>query len=386
MNEMIYLDNMATTAVDPRVVDAMVACMGPEGIYGNPASTEHAGGWLASECVDKARQQVADLIHADPREIIWTSGATESDNLAIKGAANFYQGNGRHIITLSTEHKAVLDSCKALEKQGFEVTYLRPESDGLLSIEKLQAAMRPDTILVSIMQVNNEIGVIQDIAALGAVVKSYGAIFHVDAAQSAGKVVIDVRALPVDLMSFSAHKIYGPKGMGALYVRRKPRVRLNAQIHGGGHEQGMRSGTLATHQIVGMGKAFELARLDFDRDLARIARLTEQLWHGLSLLPGVSLNGSASQRVVGNLNVSFAGVDGEALILGMRELAVSSGSACNSANLQSSYVLQEIAVPKLLANAAIRFSVGRFNTAEEIDRTIQLVTERVNVLRAMSPR
>jgi cysteine desulfurase len=386
MNEMIYLDNMATTAVDPRVVDAMVACMGPEGIYGNPASTEHAGGWLASECVDKARQQVADLIHADPREIIWTSGATESDNLAIKGAANFYQGNGRHIITLSTEHKAVLDSCKALEKQGFEVTYLRPESDGLLSIEKLQAAMRPDTILVSIMQVNNEIGVIQDIAALGAVVKSHGAIFHVDAAQSAGKVAIDVRALPVDLMSFSAHKIYGPKGMGALYVRRKPRIRLNAQIHGGGHEQGMRSGTLATHQIVGMGKAFELARLDFDRDLARIARLTEQLWHGLSLLPGVSLNGSASQRVVGNLNVSFAGVDGEALILGMRELAVSSGSACNSANLQSSYVLQEIAVPKLLANAAIRFSVGRFNTAEEIDRTVQLVTERVNVLRAMSPR
>ncbi|MDF1653560.1 MAG: IscS subfamily cysteine desulfurase [Coxiellaceae bacterium] len=381
----IYLDYMATTPVDPLVREKMVQCLDMSGTFGNPASSEHQYGWDADALVKQARQQVADLIHAEPREIIWTSGATESNNLAIKGAAEFYQNNGKHIITVKTEHKAVLDPCAALQKSGFDVTYLTPKSDGLIDLAELEAAIRPDTILISVMFVNNEIGVIQDMAAITALAKSHGVLVHSDCAQAAGKLPLDVMQLPIDLMSFSSHKVYGPKGMGALYVRRNPRVRLQAQIHGGGHEQGLRSGTLATHQIVGMGEAFAIASQRLEQDMTEITALTERLWHGISQLPGVHLNGSDEHRVIGNLNISFEGIDGEALILSMRELAVSSGSACNSANLQSSYVLQAIGVPKPLANAAVRFSVGRFTTEDEIDRAIACVTEKVTQLRRIAP-
>ncbi|MDF1795804.1 MAG: IscS subfamily cysteine desulfurase [Coxiellaceae bacterium] len=381
----IYLDYMATTPVDPLVRDKMMQCLDLSGTFGNPASSEHQYGWDADASVKKARLQVADLIHAEPREIIWTSGATESNNLALKGAAEFYQNNGKHIITLKTEHKAVLDPCAALQKQGFDVTYITPQQSGLLDLTELEAAIRPDTILVSVMYVNNEIGVIQDMAAITEIAKRHGVLVHSDCAQAAGKLPLDVTKLPIDLMSFSSHKVYGPKGMGALYVRRNPRVRLSAQIHGGGHEQGLRSGTLATHQIVGMGEAFAIAANRLEQDMTEITVLTDRLWQGIKQLPGVHLNGSAEHRVIGNLNISFEGIDGEALILSMRELAVSSGSACNSANLQSSYVLQAIGVSKALANAAVRFSVGRFTTEDEIDRAIACVVEKVTQLRRIAP-
>lgn len=381
----IYLDYMATTPVDPRVKDKMVQCLDMSGNFGNPASSEHQYGWDADALVKQARQQVADLMHAEPREIIWTSGATESNNLALKGAAEFYQNNGKHIITVKTEHKAVLDPCAALEKQGFEVTYLTPQSDGLVDLQELEATIRSDTILISIMYVNNEIGVIQDMAAICDIAKRHGVLVHSDCAQAAGKLPLDVAKIPIDLMSFSSHKVYGPKGMGALYVRRQPRVRLTAQIHGGGHEQGLRSGTLATHQIVGMGEAFAIAHQQLEQDMTEITALTQRLWQGISQLPGVYLNGSSEHRVIGNLNVSFEGIDGEALILSMRDIAVSSGSACNSANLQSSYVLAAIGVPKYLANSAVRFSVGRFTSADDIERAIACITEKVIKLRQISP-
>ncbi len=381
----IYLDYMATTPVDPSVREKMIHCLDIAGTFGNPASSEHQYGWDADALVKQARQQVADLIHAEPREIIWTSGATESNNLALKGAAEFYQHNGKHIITVKTEHKAVLDPCAALQKCGFDVTYLTPQSDGLIDLDELEASIKPDTILISVMYVNNEIGVIQDMAAICDIAKRHGVLVHSDCAQAAGKLPLDVTQLPIDLMSFSSHKVYGPKGMGALYVRRNPRVRLQAQVHGGGHEQGLRSGTLATHQIVGMGEAFAIAASRLKQDMIEITELTDRLWQGINQLPGVHLNGSAEHRVIGNLNVSFEGIDGEALILSMRELAVSSGSACNSANLQSSYVLQAIGVPKVLANAAVRFSVGRFTTADEVDRAIVCITEKVTQLRRIAP-
>lgn len=381
----IYLDYMATTPVDPAVVAIMMQCLDASGDFGNPSSSEHRFGWDADARVKLARQQVADYIRANPQEIVWTSGATEANNLAIKGAAGFYQTNGKHIITMSTEHKAVLDPCHALEKQGFDVTYLNPLPSGLLDLKALERAIRADTILLSVMMVNNEIGTIQDLQAIAELAKRHGIIVHSDCAQAVGKLAIDVQAMPVDLLSFSSHKVYGPKGIGALYVRRQPRVRLLPLIHGGGHEQGMRSGTLPTHQIAGMGEAFAIAKQRLAQDTAEIATLTERLWQGIQQLDGVSLNGGASHRVSGNLNVSFSGVDGEALILSMRELAVSSGSACNSANLQASYVLQAIGVPKILANSAVRFSVGRYTTADEIDQAVACVVQSVTKLRSISP-
>ncbi|MEW5882043.1 MAG: IscS subfamily cysteine desulfurase [Pseudomonadota bacterium] len=379
----IYLDNSSTTPVDPRVVDAMIPWLREH--FGNPASRSHAFGWVAEKAVETAREQVAALVNADPREIIWTSGATESDNLALKGAAHFYKDKGKHLVTVKTEHKAVLDTMRELEREGFEVTYLDVESNGLLDLRKLEAALRPDTTLVSVMYVNNEIGVIQDIPAIGEICRSRGVVFHVDAAQATGKVEIDLQKLKVDLMSFSAHKTYGPKGIGALYVRRKPRVRLEAQMHGGGHERGLRSGTLPTHQIVGMGEAFRIAKAEMATENERIRMLRDRLWKGLSEIEEVFLNGDLERRVPHNLNVSFNYVEGESLIMAIKDVAVSSGSACTSASLEPSYVLRALGRSDELAHSSIRFTVGRFTTQEEIDYTVDLVKRKVAKLRDMSP-
>jgi cysteine desulfurase len=381
----IYMDYSATTPVDPRVADKMCGCLTLDGRFGNPASRSHPYGWEAEEAVDEARRQVAELVNADPKEIVWTSGATESDNLAIKGVAHFYHKRGKHIVTCKTEHKAVLDTCRALERDGFDVTYLDPESTGLIDLSKLEAALRDDTILVSIMHVNNEIGTVQDIAAIGEMVRARRILFHVDAAQSAGKVPIDLQDLKFDLMSFSAHKIYGPKGIGALYVRRKPRVRLEAQMHGGGHERGMRSGTLATHQIVGMGEAFRIAREEMAAENERVVALRQRLWDGLKDMEQVFLNGDQEQRVAGNLNVSFAFVEGESLIMALKDLAVSSGSACTSASLEPSYVLRALGREDELAHSSIRFTLGRFSTADEVDHAVAIIREQVERLRDLSP-
>ncbi|ENM5882784.1 cysteine desulfurase [Vibrio metoecus] len=381
----IYLDYSATCPVDPRVAEKMVQCMTMDGIFGNPASRSHRYGWQAEEAVDTAREQIAELLNADPREIVFTSGATESDNLAIKGVAHFYNKQGKHLITSKTEHKAVLDTMRQLEREGFEVTYLDPESNGLIDLAKLEAAMRDDTILVSIMHVNNEIGVIQDIAAIGELCRSRKVVFHVDAAQSAGKVAIDVQELKVDLISLSAHKIYGPKGIGALYVRRKPRIRLEAQMHGGGHERGFRSGTLATHQIVGMGEAFRIAKEEMQKDYDHALALRERLLAGIKDMEAVTINGDLEQRVPHNLNVSFAFVEGESLLMALKDLAVSSGSACTSASLEPSYVLRALGLNDELAHSSIRFSFGRFTTEAEIDYAIELIRVAVDKLRDMSP-
>ncbi|QSX34861.1 IscS subfamily cysteine desulfurase [Shewanella avicenniae] len=381
----IYLDYAATTPVDPRVAQKMAQYMTMDGIFGNPASRSHRYGWQAEEAVDIARNQIADLLNADPREIVFTSGATESDNLAIKGVANFYQKKGKHIITSKTEHKAVLDTCRHLERDGYDVTYLEPESNGLIPLERIENAMRDDTILVSIMHVNNEIGVIQDIAAIGELCRSKGVVFHVDAAQGAGKVAIDVQALKVDLISLSGHKMYGPKGIGALYVRRKPRIRLEAQMHGGGHERGMRSGTLPTHQIVGMGEAAAIAKSEMESDNARIHALRDRLWNGIKDIEETYVNGDMEHRVSGSLNVSFAYVEGESLMMALKDLAVSSGSACTSASLEPSYVLRALGLNDEMAHSSIRFTVGRFTTEEEIDYAIATIKESIGKLREMSP-
>ncbi|MGV1017691.1 MAG: IscS subfamily cysteine desulfurase [Fluviibacter phosphoraccumulans] len=379
----IYLDYSATTPIDPRVVEAMLPFLTEK--YGNPASRSHQYGWDAEAAVENARAEVAALVHADSKEIVWTSGATEANNLAIKGAANFYQGKGKHLITLKTEHKAVLDTMRELERQGFEVTYLDVLPNGLVDMAALEAALRPDTILVSIMAVNNEIGVIQPIAQIGELLRSKGVLFHVDAAQATGKIAIDLSTLKVDLMSFSAHKTYGPKGIGALYVRRKPRVRLEAQMHGGGHERGMRSGTLATFLIVGMGEAFRLARLEMQEENKRVTALRDRLYKGLSDMPEIYVNGDLAHRVPHNLNVSFAYVEGESLIMAVRDIAVSSGSACTSASLEPSYVLRALGLTDELAHSSIRFSIGRFTTEEEIDYTVDLLHKQIGRLREMSP-
>ena len=381
----IYLDYSATTPVDPRVAEKMCSYLTPQGLFGNPASRSHVFGWQADEAVEEARRNVAALVNADAREIIWTSGATESDNLAIKGAAHFYSKKGKHIVTLKTEHKAVLDSCRQLEREGYEVTYLEPEASGLLDLGKFRQALRDDTILVTVMHVNNEIGVIQDIEAIGEICRERKIIFHVDAAQSPGKVSIDLQTLKVDLMSFSAHKIYGPKGIGALYVRRKPRVRLEAQMHGGGHERGLRSGTLATHQIVGMGEAFRLAGEEMDADNERIMALRNRLLDGFKDIEEVYINGDLDHRIAGNLNISFNYVEGESLIMALKDLAVSSGSACTSASLEPSYVLRALGRNDELAHSSIRFSIGRFTTEEEIDYTVDLVKSKIGKLRDLSP-
>jgi cysteine desulfurase len=381
----IYLDYSSSTPVDPRVAAKMVDCLTMEGNFGNPASRSHRFGWQAEEAVDIARNQVAELVNADPREIVFTSGATESDNLAIKGAAHFYSKRGKHIITLKTEHKAVLDTCRQLEREGFEVTYLDPQANGLLDLEKFKAAIRPDTILASIMHVNNEIGVIQDIAAIGEICRENKVIFHVDAAQSTGKVEIDLQNLKVDLMAFSAHKTYGPKGIGALYVRRKPRIRLEAQMHGGGHERGMRSGTLATHQIVGMGEAFRLDKEEMATETTRIAALRDRLFNGIKDMEAVYVNGDFDARVPANLNVSFAYVEGESLIMALKDMAVSSGSACTSASLEPSYVLRALGLTDELAHSSIRFSIGRFTTEQDIDHVIGVIQNAITKLREMSP-
>ena len=381
----IYLDYSATTPVDPRVAEKMCNYLTPQGLFGNPASRSHVFGWQADEAVEEARRNVAALVNADAREIIWTSGATESDNLAIKGAAHFYSKKGKQIVTLKTEHKAVLDSCRQLEREGYEVTYLEPEASGLLDLGKFKQALRDDTILVTVMHVNNEIGVIQDIEAIGEICRERKIIFHVDAAQSPGKVTIDLQMLKVDLMSFSAHKIYGPKGIGALYVRRKPRVRLEAQMHGGGHERGLRSGTLATHQIVGMGEAFRLAGEEMDADNARIMALRNRLLDGFRDIEEVYINGDLDHRIAGNLNISFNYVEGESLIMALKDLAVSSGSACTSASLEPSYVLRALGRNDELAHSSIRFTIGRFTTEEEIDYTIDLVKSKIGKLRDLSP-
>ena len=381
----VYMDYSATTPVDPRVAESMMACLTPDGVFGNPASRSHQYGWDAEKLVEEARQNVANLVNADPKEIVWTSGATESDNLAIKGVAHFYKKRGKHIITTKTEHKAVLDSCRQLEREGFEVTYMDPEPSGLIDLGKLEAAMQDDTILVSIMHVNNEIGVIQDIEAMGELTRSKKILFHVDAAQSAGKVPIDLEKMKVDLMSFSAHKIYGPKGIGALYVRRKPRVRIEAQMHGGGHERGMRSGTLATHQIVGMGEAFRIAGEEMQADNEKLQSLRNRLWDGIKDLEEVYLNGDLERRVAGNLNVSFNFVEGESLILALRDIAVSSGSACTSASLEPSYVLRALGRDDELAHSSIRFTFGRFSTEEEVDMVVDKLRHEVTRLRELSP-
>lgn len=379
----IYLDYSATTPVDKRVAEAMIPYLTE--MFGNPASRSHSFGWEADDAVENAREQVAALVNCDPKEIVWTSGATESDNLAIKGAANFYSGKGKHIITVQTEHKAVIDPFRELERQGFEATYLEPETNGLVTLEKFKAAIRPDTIFASVMLVNNEIGVIQDIAGIGAICREHGIIFHVDAAQATGKVEINLEQLPVDLMSFSAHKTYGPKGIGALYVRRKPRVRLEAQMHGGGHERGMRSGTLATHQIVGMGEAFRIAKEEMELENARIRRLRDRLLAGLKDIEEVYVNGDLKQRVPHNLNISFNYVEGESLIMAVKDIAVSSGSACTSASLEPSYVLRALGRSDELAHSSIRFSIGRYTTEEEIDYTIKLMKSKITKLRELSP-
>jgi len=379
----VYMDYAATNPVDPRVVDAMIPWLREH--FGNPASRSHAWGWEAEEAVEKARQYVAELIGADPREIVWTSGATESNNLAIKGAAHFYQSRGKHLITVKTEHKAVLDTMRELERQGFEVTYLDVQEDGLLNMASLEAAIRKDTILISVMFVNNEIGVVQDIAAIGAMCRAKGIVFHVDAAQATGKIDIDLQILPVDLMSLASHKTYGPKGIGALYVRRKPRVRLEAQIHGGGHERGMRSGTLPTHQCVGMGEAFRLAKIEMADDLKRTQVLHDRLLAGLQNLEQVFVNGHLTQRVPHNLNISFNFVEGESLIMGIKGLAVSSGSACTSASLEPSYVLRALGRSDELAHSSLRITIGRYTTEEEIDYAISTIKHNVNKLRELSP-
>ena len=379
----IYFDYSATTPVDPLVVEKMIPWLYEHA--GNPASRSHAYGWEAEEAVERARDQVAALVNADPREIIWTSGATESNNLAIKGAATFYAERGKHVITVKTEHKAVLDPCRELERQGFEVTYLDVQENGLISMDALKAAIRPDTVLISVMFVNNEIGVIQDVAAIGELCRSKNIIFHVDAAQSTGKVDIDMEKLPVDLMSLASHKTYGPKGIGALFVRRKPRIRIEAQMHGGGHERGFRSGTLATHQIVGMGEAFALAQLEMGTENERIRMLRDRLWAGLSQIEEVYLNGDLEHRVPHNLNVSFNYVEGESLIMAIKELAVSSGSACTSASLEPSYVLRALGRNDELAHSSIRFTIGRFTTEKDIDFAVELLKARVGKLRDMSP-
>lgn len=381
----IYLDYSATTPVDPRVAEKMMHYLTIEGEFGNPASRSHRFGWQAEEAVDIAREQIADLINADPREIVFTSGATESDNLAIKGAAHFYGKKGKHIITSKTEHKAVLDTCRQLEREGYEVTYLDPQSDGIVTPEQLKEALREDTILVSLMHVNNEIGVIQDIAAFAELCRANKTVLHVDAAQSAGKVDIDVQSMKVDLISFSGHKIYAPKGIGALYVRRKPRIRLEAQMHGGGHERGMRSGTLPTHQIVAMGEAFRIAKEEMAAENERILALRTRLLNGLSDMEEVYVNGSLEHRVAGNLNISFNYVEGESLIMALKDLAVSSGSACTSASLEPSYVLRAIGRDDELAHSSIRFSIGRFTTEEEIDYAIKIIRKNIGRLREMSP-
>lgn len=381
----IYLDYSATTPVDPRVAEKMMQFLTLDGTFGNPASRSHRFGWQAEEAVDIARNQVAELIGADPREIVFTSGATESDNLAIKGAAGFYQKKGKHIITSKTEHKAVLDTCRQLEREGFEVTYLAPQRNGLIDLAELEAAMREDTILVSIMHVNSEIGIIQDIAKIGEMCRSRGIIFHVDATQSVGKVDINLAELKVDLMSFSGHKIYGPKGIGGLYVRRKPRVRIEAQMHGGGHERGMRSGTLAVHQIVGMGEAFRIAKEQMATDIPRLRALRDRLWNGLKDMEEVYLNGDLDHGVANILNVSFAYVEGESLMMSLKDLAVSSGSACTSASLEPSYVLRALGLSDELAHSSIRFSLGRFTTEEEIDYAIEQVRGSIGRLRELSP-
>ena len=379
----IYLDYGATTPVDPRVVDAMIPWLREH--FGNPASRSHAWGWEAEEAVEKARDYVAELIGADPREIVWTSGATESNNLALKGAAHFYKGKGKHLITVKTEHKAVLDTMRELERQGFEVTYLDVQENGLLDIEAFKAAIRPDTILASVMFVNNEIGVVQDMVTLGNICREKGVIFHVDAAQATGKIEIDVKALPIDLMSLASHKTYGPKGIGALYVRRKPRVRLEAQMHGGGHERGMRSGTLPTHQIVGMGEAFRLAKLEMKADIAKARALQQRLLDGLKDVEQVFINGDLEHRVPHNLNMSFNYVEGESLIMGIKGLAVSSGSACTSASLEPSYVLRALGRSDELAHSSLRMTIGRFTTEEEIDYAISTIKHNVAKLRELSP-
>ncbi|HFC9152131.1 TPA: IscS subfamily cysteine desulfurase [Legionella pneumophila] len=376
---------MATTPVDPRVVEQMIKYLGPEGDFGNPASVTHEYGRIASMAVEQARSQIAETINASPQEIVFTSGATEADNLAILGAARFYKNKGMHLVTMSTEHKAVLDSFHQLEKEGFQVTYLNPESDGLLSLEKLELALRSDTILVSVMHVNNEIGVIQDIASIGELLRNKGIIFHVDAAQSAGKLPIDLSQLSVDLMSFSAHKNYGPKGVGALYVRHKPRIRLQALSYGGGHEGGLRSGTLPTHQIVGMGEAFVIAEAERSTEQTRILSFRKQLWEGIQHLPAVRLNGHADRRIAGNLNVSFVGLNGDSLLFALNELAVSTTSACSSASIQPSYVLRAIGLTDTEAQSAIRLSIGRFTSAEQIKKAIDIICTQVSRLHELSP-
>ena len=381
----IYFDYASTTPVDPRVVKKMQDCLSLDGNFGNPASRSHAFGWKAEEAIEEARQHVASLVNCDPREIIWTSGATESDNLAIKGAAIFNKSRGNHIITSKIEHKAVLDSCRQLEREGFEITYLDPLENGIISPEMVSSAIKENTILVSLMHINNEIGVINDIESIGRITREKGIIFHVDAAQSTGKLPIDLSKMEVDLMSFSAHKTYGPKGIGAMYARRRPRVRIEAQIHGGGHERGMRSGTLATHQIVGMGEAFRIAKIDMESDNERISRLRKKLWNGLKDMEEVYLNGDEILRAEGFLNVSFNYIEGESLIMALKDIAVSSGSACTSASLEPSYVLRALGLKDELAHSSIRFAIGRFTSEAEVEYTINLVRESVEKLRTLSP-
>jgi len=381
----IYLDYMATTPVDPRVIEKMMKYLGPEGHFGNPASVTHVYGKVAAEAVERARAQIAEVIHTTPQEIVFTSGATEADNLAILGAARFYQRKGRHVITMRTEHKAVLDTFHQLEREGFTVSYLNPQPDGLLDLNTLAESLREDTILVSIMHANNEIGVIQDIAGIGELLRDKGIIFHVDAAQSAGKLEIDLTKLSVDLMSFSAHKIYGPKGIGALYVRHKPRVRLQPLSFGGGHEGGLRSGTLATHQIVGMGEAFTLAKESRIEEQATILRLRQQLWDGIKHLPGIRLNGHEHKRLAGNLNLTFAGVEGDSLLLALREIAISTTSACSAASMQPSYVLRALGLTDELAYSSIRLSIGRFTTEEQVKQVIAIICHQINRLHEISP-
>ncbi|ADZ90490.1 IscS subfamily cysteine desulfurase [Marinomonas mediterranea] len=381
MQNPVYLDNSATTPVDPRVADKMMSCLTQDGNFGNPASRSHLFGWRAEEAVEEARLQVAELIQADAREIVWTSGATEADNLALKGVAYAYRKKGRHIITSSIEHKAILDPCKQLEKEGFEVTYLKPNSKGEITVESVVAAITEGTILISLMHGNNELGVLTDINAVGAVAKEHGVLFHVDAAQTTGKVDIDVKAMNVDLMSLTAHKSYGPKGIGALYVRRTPKVKLEAQIHGGGHERGMRSGTLATHQIVGMGEAYRIAKEEMAKDALQISELRDYLWVELQKLGGVHLNGASDNRVAGVLNVGFENVDGEVLLMSLNDIAVSSGSACTSASLEPSYVLKEIGLDDSLAHASLRLSIGRFTSKAEVDYALGVISNAVSSLR-----
>jgi cysteine desulfurase len=381
----IYLDYAATTPVDARVAEKMMQFLTMDGEFGNPASRSHRFGWQAEEAVEIARSQIAELVNADPREIVFTSGATESNNLAIKGAADFYRKKGKHLITVKTEHKATLDTMRQLEREGYEVTYLEPQTDGMVSVAMLEAAIRPDTSVISVMFVNNEIGVVQDIAAIGELCRSKGIIFHVDAAQAAGKLDIDLQALKVDLMSFSGHKAYGPKGIGALFVRRKPRIRLEAQMHGGGHERGMRSGTLPTHQIVAMGEAFRLAKLEMHDEIKRITALRDRLLNGVKDIEQVFLNGNREHRVPHITNISFNYVEGESLIMALKDIAVSSGSACTSASLEPSYVLRALGMSDELAHSSIRFSIGRYTTEEQIDHTIKIVHQAIEKLRAMSP-